>query len=590
MRRTIILCVCLSMLLSACGQRMNNPERTVRVVLEEGDGFAAEERVFDGSAGGTFRIKVIPFEDWEIEGCDYPGATCATDDDDAVEITLDDVRYSTVVTLSAEQHPYRIRYHDDDNIEEVSRPAHHLRVNTATRSNIDGLISDDGARLLCGWKLENGKRIDLGSRVDVNKGVPLDLYADWHAFGKADDFDRESDASGRAVIRGYRGSASEIVIPAHINGQPVVSIAAGAFAGVECESVILPPTVEVVEPHAFDGCALSSLTFFDTIREITDYAFSDCKQLREIHINAVRPPVYSGTYFDTFPDKLDRLRSLKDRPKIILFSGSSTRFGYDSEMINSAFPGYDVVNMGVYAYTNALPQFDLMLQYVKPGDILLHAPEFDAVKRQFCVTNAMDEHFFAMIESDYDILSLLDYRDYGGVLSAFTTFQKNRQGMSEGNYQLSAARFDEDHNPVSSPSYNIYGDYIVHRPNGADDTPIYNLPVDYLAGAFPAKTVIEPLNRVYQRFQNAGARVFFTYAPRNRLALSERSTEAERARLDEWLRQSLAAPVISDIEASLFPGHLLYGTDNHLSTEGVSLRTAIVIRDIQDHLEREGVE
>lgn len=244
----------------------------------------------------------------------------------------------------------------------------------------------------------------------------------------------------------------------------------------------------------------------------------------------------------------------------------------------------------MYAYTNALPQFDLMLQYVKPGDILLHSPEFDAVKRQFCVTNAMDEHFFAMIESDYDILSLLDYRDYGGLLSAFTTFQKNRQGMSEGDYQLSASRFDEDHAPVSGASYNVYGDYIVHRPNGADDAPIYNLPVDYLAGAFPLKTVIEPLNRVYRRFQNAGTRVYFTYAPRNRLALSERSGEAERARLDEWLRESLIAPVISDIEASLFPGHLLYGTDNHLSTEGVSLRTARAIRDIQDQLEMEGVE
>ena len=48
--------------------------------------------------------------------------------------------------------------------------------------------------------------------------------------------------------------------------------------------------------------------------------------------------------------------------------------------------------------------------------------------------------------------------------------------------------------------------------------------------------------------------------------------------------------MISDLEASLFPGHLLYGTDNHLSTEGVSLRTARVIRDIQDQLEREDIE
>ena len=591
MTRSIILCLCLSILLSGCAIRRENSARTVRVVLEEGPGYVADERVLDGPVGSTFQLRVAALPGWEIEDCDYPGATCATGADGAVEITLNNVRYSTVVTLNVEAHPYRIRYHDGDSTEEVTYPDHHLRVNTAVRPDVDELISGDGSRLLCGWNTQPdgcGDHIGLGSRADVSRSVPLDLYADWRPFDTEGSYDWEADAAGRAVVTGYRGSAAEIVIPAYLDGRPVVGIAAGAFAGIECESVVLPPTLEVVKPHAFDGCALATLTFYDTIREITDYAFSDCANFKEILINAVRSPVYSGTYFDTFPDKLDRLRALEGRPKIILFSGSSARFGYDSEMIDAAFADYDVVNMGVFAYTSALPQFDLILKYTRPGDILIHSPEFDAIQRQFCTTDAMDEHFFAMIESNYDLLRLLDRRDYGGTLSAFTTFQKNRLGMAAGSYQLSASQFDEDHSPVSIPSYNAYGDYVVCRPNASDDAPIYNLPVDYLAEAFPLETVVEPLNRVYRHFQDAGARVFFTYAPRNRLALSDRSTEPERARLDQWLRQSLAAPVISDIEESLYPGHLLYGTDNHLSTEGVSLRTARLIRDIQEALGKEG--
>ena len=582
MSRLSRLCVCLAaLLLGGCAHQNGSSPRAVRVVLEEGPGFTAEDRVLEGPAGSAFRLRAVPLKGWEIEGCDYPGATLTAQADGSVEIALDDVRYSAVVTLTAEQHPFRVRYHDGNTTEEITYPAHHLRVNTATP------VSEDGARLLCGWTTRDGEHIGLGSRADVAPGVPLDLYADWRPFSPAADFDWETDAAGRAVVAGYRGSASDIVIPADHDGQPVAGIAAGAFAGVACSSVVLPPTLERVNPHAFDGCTLSTLTFFDTLQDITDYAFSGCENLREIRVNAARPPVYSGTYFDTFPDKLDRLRSLRDRQKIILFSGSSARFGYDSAMLDDAFPEYEVVNMGVYAYTNALPQLDLILRSIKPGDLLIHSPEFDAIQRQFCTTNAMDAHFFAMIESDYDILRLLDYQNYGGMLSAFTTFQKNRRGMVEGDYQMSASRFDEDHVPVSVPSYNVYGDYTVPRPNAADDAPIYALPVDYLAEAFPLNTVIEPLNRVYRRFQDAGARVYFTYAPRNRLALSDRSTPEARARLDAWLRQSLIAPVISDIEDSLYPGHLLYGTDNHLSTEGVSLRTARIIRDIQAQLERE---
>ncbi|MBQ3974309.1 MAG: hypothetical protein II628_09100, partial [Lachnospiraceae bacterium] len=285
------------------------------------------------------------------------------------------------------------------------------------------------------------------------------------------------------------------------------------------------------------------------------------------------PPVWSGTYYDTFTDKTDRLRLLADQKKILLFSGSSTRFGYDCRRIDAALPEYGVVNLGVFAYTNALPQLDLILRFAGEGDILVHTPEFDAASRQFCCTNAMDSAFFRMIESDYDLLSLLDFTDYGGLLSAYTTFHREREGMKAGDYRTSASSFDEDGHPAPEPSYNEYGDYILFRPNAEDDTPIYDLPVDYTRGSFGKDRFIDPLNRVYRRFLDKGVRVFFDYAPRNRQALSDQSTPEARQELDAWFRESLCVPVLSDIEESLYPGRYLYRTDNHLSSEGVQIRT-----------------
>lgn len=326
---------------------------------------------------------------------------------------------------------------------------------------------------------------------------------------------------------------------------------------------------------------------FDGITEITDYAFADCGNLRTIRINACVPPVYSGSYYDTFPDKYDRLAGLSDDAKIVLFSGSSTRFGYDSAYLDDAFPNYEIVNMGVFAYTNALPQLDLIRKNMKEGDILIHSPEFDAAKRQFCTTNAFDDKFFNMIESDYDLLAELDYKDYEGVLSAFTTFQKTRKGMEAKSYSVSAADFDEDGLQVSSPSYNEYGDYIVYRPNSTDDAPIYDLPLRYTAGSFPKDSYINPLNAVYDKFASDGIRVFFTYAPRNRAALSDDSDSNALAELDAWLRGSLHAEVISPIEDSLYPGRYLFGTDNHLSTDGVKIRSERLRRDLKEVLDDE---
>jgi hypothetical protein len=74
-----------------------------------------------------------------------------------------------------------------------------------------------------------------------------------------------------------------------------------------------------------------------------------------------------------------------------------------------------------------------------------------------------------------------------------------------------------------------------------------------------------------------GVQVYFTYAPRNRLAVSEDSTPQARRELDAWLRENLCVPVLGDMEDSLVSGTYLYGTDNHLSTQGVELRTAEII-------------
>ena len=520
-------------------------------------------------------------------------------------LTLKNVRYSTVISVQSEQETCEVTYHangghpsnrsgigtsTDEDIIKLTVPHTHPRVNTA---RADELFQRDGFTLI-GWSTSpTGEDfVSPGSRIDYAETI--DLYAVWIPWTDEAAFSYETSGDG-IMITGIADEpwtdslynlpapplpAACLSIPASIAGRPVYGIAADAFADTPFTSLILPTGLRTVENGAFRGAKLREVYLFDDLATISGHAFDKCPDLRTLHLGAAREPVYSGNYFDTFADKCDRLHRLRHFSKIVLFSGSSTRFGYDSRRIEEAMDR-SVVNMGVFAYTNALPQLLIMKDDLRAEDILLVSPELDAAQSQFCVSRQMEPQIYAMCESDYALLERIDLAEVTNAFGALNTFLENRRGMEKKNYDITAADFDEDGKPVTTPSYNEYGDYILFRSNAETEKPVYGLGVDYTTAALPKAQFIDPFNRVMQMFLAQGIDVCFTYSPRNVLALSESSTEASRAELDRYLRSNLTVPVISDIEESLYTGTYLYGTDNHLSTEGVRIRTERVIADLQ---------
>ncbi len=593
-------------LLCGCGASKDEDSvRMCKVVLEDGEGFEVENPAQVVKVGENLQYTIHMKEGYSVEGTDYG----LIDSDysisygttpDVIYLNLNEVKYSTVVTVNTSYCNYEIGYlsnggkivenavskykikdNEEGRVVQIPTKLSHLRVNTSIGTEI---FERDGYTLI-GWNTKSdgsGVSIGLGSRVEPNEG--LVLYAQWSKWTDSDKFQYEANGEN-VTITGYTGDEKILTIPELIDGKSVIFIAKGAFAGCTADTVILPKTIQKIDSNAFTGASLKTLYMFDNIRSVSDYSFEDCKQLSTLHLNAVEAPVYSGNYFDTFNDKYDRLVSLKDKKKIVLFSGSSTRFGYNSKKIDEAFGDYEVVNMGVFAYTNALPQLLLILNNMNEGDILLDSPEFDAAKRQFCTTKDLDESFFCMMESNYDTVTELDLQMVQKVFSSLNTYLDIKEGMTPKRYDISASDYDEDGNRLQEKSYNEYGDYIVFRENSLSEEPIYGLGVEYTVTAFPKDYYIDTVNEMYQKFLDKGVKVFFTYSPRNRLAISENSTPDERAKLDAYLREQLIIPVISYIEDSLVSGIYLYGTDNHLSTEGVEIRTDKIIEELKNALE-----
>ena len=440
--------------------------------------------------------------------------------------------------------------------------------------------------VLTGWNTQpdgSGTGIGPGWRCTAEPGTVL--YAQWMPETDAAHFlwKKESEESEEAWIVGWQGTERTCVLPAYLGDLPVRGIRSGAFRDADLDTVVLPQTLRTVEDGAFDGCTLQTLYLCDSLETVSDAAFTGCDRLRTLRIAAAVPPVYSISYYATFADKYDRLLCLAGRKKLVLFSGSSTRYGYDSKAIERAYPACHVVNMGVYAYTNAMPQLDLIRQGMEAGDVLLHAPEFDCLNFQMCENNRLDFHFWAMMEADYGCVARLDLRAYSGVFDSLQQYLRIRRSLPTRSYAETPALYDDDGHFVGAPTYNECGDMITTRAKGKGDVMLQHVRADYTPEPF-TEFRLESLNRMYQTFLDREILVLFTYTPRNRSSLTEESTPEQRQALHRLLREKLCVPVISGMEDALMSGEYFYIVDSHLGNEGARLRTLKIIEDLKPWL------
>lgn len=100
------------------------------------------------------------------------------------------------------------------------------------------------------------------------------------------DFDYELNDNDEVIIKKYKGTDKEVVIPEKFNGYSVVEIGSSAFYNNRnITSVTLPGTVKKISSSAFRYCyALATVNLNEGLEEIGTYAFSDCDALTAVKI------------------------------------------------------------------------------------------------------------------------------------------------------------------------------------------------------------------------------------------------------------------------------------------------------------------
>ncbi len=416
-----------------------------------------------------------------------------------------------------------------------------------------------------------GTGYSLGSKIKLSGGVTT-LYCIWAEETDARFFTTQPTAvavNGRPVvglsITGYTGTASEVVIPETVDGEPVIQIASGAFRDASFTSVFLTNNLVDVQRNAFSGCGnLETVYLSDSVLRIPDNAFDTATYggLRNLYINAVREPVFCSGYDGAYRIKWDRLIEGSDGDMIVYVSGSSGLHGLATEYLEALLDQrYTVVNYGTVRTTNALFYLEAVSHFTDEGDIVIWGPENS--EYQFG-GNALTYKLFRDLEGSLNAFRYVDISNYELVFSAFSEYQSKRLSMSSSSYDRHGTHVDEngDYQDAEHRMYN-------QRPyaDSPFDVTLEDMKstIEVVGGSkdntppIPLDTHATLVKRILGQIAETGAVSYFGFCTVDAGALvSPGNTAAGQAAYDAMIREIFGIELLGSVSDHIFPTEYFY--------------------------------
>lgn len=590
MRRILAAAVLCAMIVTlwGCGTGVPDLSGMICAVVLEQEHIAVDEAVRWVRCGADVSYTVQAEVGYDIISVDYENYELKPQQDSTYILTLYDVQTPVRVALQIQKAQAVICYHaqegtvigsENNCFYENYDLTYRKRANTALGTE---KLSNPGHTLV-GWNTQpdmSGETIGLGSRVTVPADTNyLDLYAQWIPWTDSGAFTYRNHG-GYIELTGYLGSDDVVAVPGTIDGLPVTIIAAGCFDGCQASQIILPSSVQTVAAEAFRDCALESLLFFDNLMEIGDDSFINCPNFSTVRINASHLPSYTNrSRHSHYADKIDMLiLTLEDeKPRMVFMAGSSMWFSLDGAQVDSYFAGaYTPVNVALNGFYSGTAQFEVLKNYLRSGDVVIHAPEACS-EYQLMTTDEMTENMFTCFELNYDLFAGVDIRNLTKVFSSYTEYNSVRQALPQTSYDA------RDNNEWIDQ----YGCIPFTRPavNGNEDL----LDDARVATDMLTEDAIGRLNYYYTQIAEiTGTPVLFAFAPINYDGLPQEDRDPARWQaFEDILRQGLNgdARIITSFADAVFRGSSFYYTDFHLNSEATVIHTQILCQGIRAALE-----
>ncbi len=462
-------------------------------------------------------------------------------------------------------------------------------------SNGNDVIEREGYTLVC-WNTKangTGTRVGLGSRAPVQRNEAISLYAQWAKWTDASAFEyalveqpdlkeifeervsltqateRFENGAPYAVITSYTGGElEELVIPEYLDGYPVGGVYTGAVKNVSAlERVIVAPKTKYIYDRAFEGCnGLKELVLHDGMGGLTDTSFGEEGLIQTLYINTVQPLTHKGIEGGYFAHKMEMLIAPAEpqRSKMVVWGTCATMYAVQSDYLEEYFPGgRDVVNMGVVGEIGSLYQVDLIKQYLKTGDVFIQLLDI-GIEYAFFADVAFDIKVYQSLEDNYDLIASLDMRDYGRVLSSFSSFVQVKESLTErdGTFPIDYVL------DYLTENGDAQGEWL----GGYDNTE--EGPYNILSRAeVEAYNAFATLEAVYAELDAMGIRVFTDVSPFNGDGVDVELVDDMQRMLEEAFASITTSKLIGSAYDAMFDKEYIFDANYHLSVEGAEVYT-----------------
>ena len=355
----------------------------------------------------------------------------------------------------------------------------------------------------------------------------------------------------------------------------VEKILSGAFENSDISTLVLPSTMRIVENDAFKNCTnLQVLYLHDNVYQLYDQAFTGCK-IPKIYLNAGRLPAHHTGAEGMNAYKYDKIReaAARGQKKIIVFSGSSSLYGFRAEDMYNAFEGeYAVINFGNNAGTLSPLYMEAFAEWYGEGDIIIHAPETSGTQNGDKNLGTSGYITFRGTEGMYEIFSYVDMSEVKGFFTGLTVFNQEKRNNRVGSDYENVGKSINEYTDLTSNVDNF--EYMsTAKNNNPFNTAIFN------------DARVTYLNYVYDKVAATGAKVYRSFAPINIDSCNNDSKDpAKQAAFVKAIEDNLHITVISNPADYMFEQKYFNNSDYHPGITGSKMRTAQLIADVKAQL------
>ncbi len=253
--------------------------------------------------------------------------------------------------------------------------------------------------------------------------------------------------------------------------------------------------------------------------------------------------------------------------RILVVGGSSVPYSIQCETIQQQ-TGMPCIAMGATAYLGLEYYLSLLEDDLHQGDLVILAPEIAMLQDQISYSTT-----WTAVENDPGLLAAVPLSYWPDMIANYYTYSRQKLDL----YRQKGAPAQSPLEEYQAFGFGPWGDLPEPREtlleSGYDKNNILTLTGDDLA-----PRVSRAIQAFAKKAQAAGARVVLTWAPFDELAYT--GTDAQLDALQAQLEQQTGLVYLGSLAESMLPGELFYDSNNHLTSEGATLRTETLLEDL----------